>query len=140
VKAIKLILDDEGRQRVIEAIEKAKKIGNAYEVQKLTNLLANSTTYQKSSEEDIVEPGDLITIDVKCSSSKFDFEETIRLVTYPINEHTDIMEISIDSPLGKAIFNQRVGSEISYQVDTMHYSVYLLAKLAVETDKNYSLK
>jgi len=79
-------------------------------------------------KEELVEVGDILNI---LLSSKDDEPENmvIKLVNEANNNGIDITEISINSPLGKAIYKHKIGEVTKYKVNENIFNVTILGKI-----------
>lgn len=79
-------------------------------------------------KEELVEVGDILNI---LLSSKDDEPENmvIKLVNEANNNGIDIIEISINSPLGKAIYKHKIGEVTNYKVNENIFNVTILSKI-----------
>jgi len=79
-------------------------------------------------KEELVEVGDILNI---LLSSKDDEPENmvIKLVNEANNNGIDITEISINSPLGKAIYKHKIGEVTNYKVNENIFNVTILGKI-----------
>ena len=79
-------------------------------------------------KEELVEVGDILNI---LLSPEDDEPENmvIKLVEEANNNGIDIIEISINSPLGKAIYKHKIGEVTNYKVNDSIFNVTILNKI-----------
>lgn len=82
---------------------------------------------EKQNDENIIDINDIITTDIHYSDS--DSEElTFKLVGTDGKFDSEIQEISLNSPLGSAVYKKTVGQECSYTVDKTIVNVLIKKK------------
>lgn len=72
--------------------------------------------------------GDTVKIAFICLNGEKEIEEFVLTGKYTPNEKDNIQEITLNSPLGRAIFKAKIGSIISYEVNKIVYKVEILEK------------
>ena len=85
---------------------------------------------------DVVQIGDVIQLVVNTATGK-SIEQIIKLIGSE-NIKADVYpkEISINSPLGNAIYGKQVGEEVSYKVNTKELSALIKSKI---NEKDYNV-
>ena len=84
-------------------------------------------------EEDIVNLNDIVTVDMIYPDS----EETVtfELVSGMPDLSSSIMKISIDSPLGKEVYQQKIGDELSFVSNGEKVRLRIVNKVKPQTLK-----
>ena len=84
-------------------------------------------------EQDIINVNDIVTVNMIYP----EIEETItfELVTGMPDLGSRIMKISVNSPLGKAVYQRKIGEEISYIVDNEKVNIQIISKTKPKTLK-----
>lgn len=62
-------------------------------------------------------------------------ETILKLVKNNPDFDAEILEVSINSPLGESIYNKKVGDTVSYTVKGKTYNPTILEKIELEKDK-----
>ena len=96
------------------------------------NRINNIEIVEKSEDEDIIDLDDIFSL-------KFagdDTPETFKLVGVTNNTMQDgYMEITLNSPLGKACYKKKVGDYIAYSVEGNIFNATIVSKLIKEDVK-----
>lgn len=84
-------------------------------------------------EQDIINVNDIVTVNMIYP----EIEETItfELVTGMPDLGSRIMKISVNSPLGKAVYQRKIGEELSYIVDNEKVNIQIISKTKPKTLK-----
>lgn len=84
-------------------------------------------------EQDIINVNDIVTVNMIYP----EIEETItfELVAGMPDLGSRIMKISVNSPLGKAVYQRKIGEEISYIVDNEKVNIQIISKTKPKTLK-----
>ena len=94
------------------------------------NLQYNIEIVEKLDNEELVDIGDVVKIDMIFSED--DREESIfKLVgTAPdFDMNAEIQEVSINSPIGKAMYHKKVGEIATYQVQDRTFTLQIKEKV-----------
>lgn len=97
------------------------------EIERVDNLLAGElrlkqeqlqrvVIVEKHNDMDSIDIGDIVNSNLMYAPDdieEFDF----KLVAHKGNTRSDIPEVSINSPLGKAVYQKKVGETVSYSVN-----------------------
>ncbi len=87
----------------------------------------------KQEEEDIIDFNDIVTVNMIFGPD--DSEEVqFKLVGYlgSNGDNLDIDKVSINSPLGKAVYHKRVGDRTNYKVGNNNFTVDILSRVLEE--------
>lgn len=121
------------------------------EIERLTQMLSreiyekrlfleNVIILPKLGKTDIVDFGDILKLNMIFSEDDKD-EMIIKLVGFAKRDSgKDYVEVSVNSPLGSAIYGKKFGDRISYDVGNVTYQVEILEKLNLEEKENTSIK
>lgn len=84
-------------------------------------------------EQDIINVNDIVTVNMIYPET----EETItfELVAGMPDLGSRIMKISVNSPLGKAVYQRKIGEELSYMVDNEKVNIQIISKTKPKTLK-----
>lgn len=77
------------------------------------------------SKSKIVNIGDYV--DVKIVSEEDEFVETLHIVSDYQKSDNEIYNLTIDSPLGEAIYKQKVGDVVTYSVGKNKFTATILS-------------
>ena len=99
----------------------ASRIEQMLKEQKLLKIVE-----QKDREDGKINIGDIVELSIKYADDDIEVE-TIKLTgKYKPDTDLKIKEISLNSPIGKAIFQKSINSEVSYMVNGRKISVNIL--------------
>ena len=114
------------------AYEDAERRENSV-IAQINKLMVQSNNIEIIENEDIID-------DIVCIGDKVDLEflyesgdsdtDCFRLTgNWKYNEYDDYQEITLNSPLGNAIYKQKIGSSVEYVVNEKRIKVTILKKL-----------
>ena len=83
----------------------------------------------KHKKENLVNIGDKVSINIKYSDDDIETEVITLTGNYIPNTTNEINEISLNSPLGKALFKAKIGTSTSYFVGNSEIFITVLEKL-----------
>jgi len=90
--------------------------------------LSNAIVVEKSEDNsEVIDINDYILVELSYNGEVN--EEVIYLTGSEYNMDSDFIEVTLNSPLGKAIYGKKVGEETSYEVNDYSYQVKILSKL-----------
>ena len=93
-------------------------------MQKKKIEIIESTTF----DQDLVNIGDIIQLEFKYDDGDTEVEE-VRLTGYwKVSSNDSIQEVSLNSPLGRAIYLQKIGSMVNYSVNDQKIFIQILSK------------
>ena len=96
------------------------------ELHKIEDNLSAAIMLERHNNDDMVDIGDIINIDMFFDD---DIEEmTIKIVGARGNMDSDIAEISINSPLGRAVYKKEIGQTCTYLVNGVPVNVLIKSK------------
>lgn len=84
-------------------------------------------------EDDTINVNDIVTVDMIYPDS----EETVtfELVSNIPDLSSDIMKLSISSPLGAAVYQRKIGEEVSYMTNNGAVKIHIVSKSKPQTLK-----
>ena len=110
-----------------EEIERQERIVMG-ELRRMYEGLSNIVIIEKHNNVEIIDIGDILLVDMQFSSD--DIEElTFKLVSTVGNFDSDIQEVSINSPLGNAVYKKKVGEQSSYSVNGNNIGILIKDKI-----------
>ena len=107
----------------------AKERSLMLEITKMKSELKNIEIIENSGNQILIDIGDIVKVEM--FFSEVDKEEcTFKLVaTTPKSDiDAEIQEISINSPLGSAIYHRKIGDVTTYKVNDSTYTIKILKK------------
>lgn len=109
-----------------EEIERAENMLLG-ELQRNSDILSRIVIIEKHNNENIIDIGDTLQVDMEYAPG--DSEPLIfRLVGMTGSIKSEIEEVSINSPLGKAVYKKKVGDNCSYEVNGMTINATITEK------------
>lgn len=88
---------------------------------------------KKHNEEQIVDIGDILVVDITFSDDDSE-EDIFKLVGGDSDFTTDIKEISVNSPIGGAVYKKKIGEKCFYTVEGRDISLVIKKKLYQENE------
>ena len=101
----------------------AKKLDDIFEKKKHLEIIK-----EKSRPNNVVNIGDKIILEIKYSDDDIETETIILTGNYIPDPIKDIKEITLNSPIGKAIYKAKVGKMVSYNVNGTIVEVKIISK------------
>lgn len=97
------------------------------QISRMRDNIRNIEIVERNLDMNVVDIGDFVLLDIIYSDD--DIEELyIKLVGGEANFKKEIPEISINSPLGKSIYQKNIGDKTSYQVNDNIFNVFIKDK------------
>lgn len=109
------------------------------ELRNMYETLSRIVIIEKHNVQAVVDIGDIILADMISSSSESN-EITFKLVGAMGRFDSEIKEISINSPLGNAVYKKKIGDTCSYSVNNKIFSVLLKQKLDLVKENGAQVK
>lgn len=103
------------------------------EIQRRYEELERVVIIEKQNNQEIIDIGDVVSIDI-ITSPDSKTEMTLKLVGSTGNFDAEIQEVSVNSPLGSAIYQKKVGDTGTYLVNDKKFSVLINAKIELEPE------
>ena len=91
----------------------------------------NVEIVEKSENFDVVQIGDVLLLNMIFALNDSE-EMIIKLVGRVGKINAEISEVSVESPLGKAIYEKRVSDSVSYIVNDKQFNVDIVKKIDLE--------
>lgn len=109
------------------------------ELRSMYESLNRIVIIEKHNNQEIVDVGDVIVADMIFSPD--DMEEMVfKLVGTNRDFNAEIQEISINSPLGKAVYKKKIGDICSYSVNNRTFSVLIKQKMNLTKENGVPVK
>ena len=102
----------------------AAKIDKMYEEKKNIKIIE-----YEDLPDNIVNIGDTLKLEIIYSESDFDTETVILTGKYIPDMNLEIDEITLNSPIGKAIYKQKIGDVINFTINDSEAKVRVIEKL-----------
>ena len=114
------------------------------EIAKMKHELQNNVEIVENiGDEEIIDIGDIVKIDMIFSEDDRE-EEIFKLVatTPNLKFGAEIQEVSINSPIGKAMYHKKIGEIATYKVKDRTFTLQIKEKvvLGLEQEEGYSKK
>ncbi len=109
------------------------------ELRNMYESLNRVVIIQKHNNQEIVDIGDVILADMIFSPDDME-EMTFKLVGASGDFNAEIQEISINSPLGNAVYKKKIGDTCSYSVNNRNFSVLLKQKMDLTKENGAPVK
>ena len=103
-----------------------KEVSLMREIKGLKHRLNNIEVIKESINKDVIDIGDIVKIDIIVNNEKE--EEIFKLVGTSPKFDNDIEEVTVNSPLGKAIYLKKIGDTVTYKVKDNDYTVIIKEK------------
>ena len=104
------------------------------EIQRRINDLSKVVLVSKNDSESLIDIGDVLNIDMKFEDEDVE-DMTFKLVGLSKGKNAEgIEEVSINSPLGKAVYHKEVGDTVSYTVHNNLIEVLIKAKVNLDKE------
>lgn len=97
------------------------------EIMRMNEELTRVVIVDKQENDEIVDIDDIILVDMIAGS--LTREMMLKLVGTDSNIKADIQEVSINSPVGKAIYGKKIGELCSYSVNNRNMSLLIKSKV-----------
>lgn len=97
------------------------------EIKRMCEELTRIVIVDKQQNEDVVDIDDVILVDMIAGS--FTREMVLKLVGTDCNIKSDIQEVSINSPVGKAVYGKKIGDLCSYTVNNRNMTLLIKSKV-----------
>ena len=108
-------------------------------IREMKNRIPEIEIVERSADDSLVEIGDVIKLDMIFSPDDID-EQILKLVGGNPNFGGKISEISINSPIGAAIYHKQIGDSATYQVNDRQISVIIKEKVNLELEEKPAVK
>lgn len=112
----------------------------AGELQRQYDLQSRIVIIEKHNDTEIIDIGDVVTVDITTPDNNNRNERTFKLVGMRDNSKAETQEISINSPLGNSIYKKKVGDNCYYSVNNRVFFVSIKEKLNLSDQKSSPAK
>lgn len=111
------------------------------EITEMRRRAQNIEIVENAGNEELVDIGDIVKIDIIFSEDDRK-EELFKLVATEPNFDLEIKEVSINSPIGNAMYHKKVGEIATYKVQDRIFTLQIKEKvvLGLEQEEGYSKK
>ena len=101
---------------------------------RINDILNNKIIYDETAKktEDVVGINDILQIELIDEDGEREIS-VIQLVGVKVDLSGDIYKISVSSPIGKAIYGQKYGSTVTYNVNGLNYTLNIVQKIDENT-------
>ena len=113
----------------------AKRIGDLLSKKQYLKIVDD-----KDKKENLVNIGDKISINIKYSDDDIETEVITLTGNYIPNTTNEINEISLNSPVGNAVYKKKIGDTCSYSVNNRNFSVLLKQKMDLTKENGAPVK
>ncbi len=118
-----------------EEIERKERLIQS-QLKEKYEMLSNAEIVKSQSNDQIVDIGDILLLNMVFSDD--DIEELkVKLVASNNDDFNEDMEIiTLNSPLGQAIYKKKIGEECTYSVNENKFLVRIVEKLSFQKEEN----
>lgn len=97
----------------------------------LLDARRRAVVIEKQHDENLIDIDDIISVDITVGGKTT--ESTFKLVGGTGSFNTEIPEISVNSPLGSAVYKKSIGDECAYRVNNNELKALIKSKMILET-------
>jgi transcription elongation GreA/GreB family factor len=107
------------------------------QLQRIYAILEKVEIVEKNDNNDLVDIGDIIKIEMIYSEDDKE-EEIFKLIggSPKFDPKAEIQEISINSPIGKAMYHKSIGSRQTYQVNERTFTIDIIEKINLSKENS----
>ena len=98
------------------------------EISDMKKKIQNIEIIESTNEEGLIDIGDILKIDMIFSDDEKE-EQLFKLVATTPNFDSEINEVSINSPIGNAVYNKSVGEIATYKVQDKTFTLQIKEKV-----------
>ena len=109
------------------------------QIEQLRKSIANAVVIEKTENDEIIDIGDIIDVATKLNGEQLP-DYSFQLVAGSGDSLEDLPKISINSPLGNAVYQKKVGDAANYKVDGRLFDILILSKQKGQKEKEKSIK
>lgn len=121
-----------------EEIERQDRLLSA-ELQRRYEDLARIVIVEKHADENLIDIGDIVQI--KLAITDEDCDDLIFKLVGTVNGYnSDFQEVSVNSPLGAAVYKKTIGDKVSYSVGDRAFNVTILGKVDISLKDDINIK
>ena len=92
-----------------------------------------------NGDEELVDIGDIVKIDMIFSEDDRE-EELFKLVATVPNFDSEIKEVSINSPIGNAMYHKKIGEMATYKVQDRTFTLQIKEKVVLNLNQEEGLQ
>ncbi len=104
-----------------------KEVSLMKEISRLKNMLLDAEIVESLNDESLVDIGDVVKLEMFLDPDNVE-ENIFKLVATTPNFSANIKEVSLNSPLGSAIYQKKVGESTSYSVNNNTFNIIIKGK------------
>ncbi len=105
------------------------------EISEMRNNLLNAEIVENLGDESLIDIGDVVKINMIFSEDDIELETFKLVATNPnFDRNQEISEVSINSPLGKAIYHKKIGDMTSYKVNDETIQIEIIEKIQLDLE------
>ncbi len=108
--------------------------GLMLEIAEMRRTLQNVEMVENLGYEELIDIGDIVKIDIIFSENNRK-EGIFKLVATTPNFGADIQEVSINSPIGDAMYHKKIGEIATYKVKDRTFTLQIIEKVILELDQ-----
>lgn len=102
------------------------------EIREMKEKMNNIEIVENLGDESVVDIGDIVRIDMIFSPDDRE-EEIFKLVaTSNFDLNAEIREVSINSPIGNAMYHKKIGDTASYKVNDRTFTIQIKEKVVLD--------
>ncbi len=104
------------------------------EIAEMRKKLQNIEIVESLGDEELIDIGDIVKVDIIFSEDDRE-EEMFKLVATTPSFSAEIQEVSINSPIGDAIYHKKVGEMATYKVQDRTFTLQIKEKVVFGLDQ-----
>lgn len=108
------------------------------EIAEMRRRVQNIEIVENVGNEELVDIGDIVKIDMIFSKDDRE-EELFKLVATAPNFDSEIKEVSINSPIGNAMYHKKVGEIATYKVQDRTFTLQIKEKVVLGLEQEEGL-
>lgn len=105
------------------------------EITEMKLKLQNAEIVENLADESLIDIGDIVKVDIIFDEDDRE-EETFKLIATTPSLDAEVEEVSINSPIGAAVYHKKVGDFATYKVRDNTFKLEILEKKNLELEQN----
>lgn len=105
------------------------------EITEMKLKLQNAEIVENLGDESLIDIGDIVKVDIIFDEDDRE-EETFKLIATTPSLDAEVEEVSINSPIGAAVYHKKVGDFATYKVRDNTFKLEILEKKNLELEQN----
>ena len=101
------------------------------QINTVDELIKNAEIVEKHNDSNLLDIGDVVRIKTIFSEDEIE-EDTYELVAANSDFNSEIIKLSINTPLGKALYKAKVGDTVTYKYNDITVKVNIMEKVNVK--------